>query len=603
MNRLVGRKGGNHDESVLAALTTWVNTAAQYIPIAKPSSRPWYIRKGEVVGHLIDPEGYVNKLKNDEERDLTEAEAKPDAREDNRLDGDEAWGRKTTAIPEDPLRNVNISTLVNWGPDILSNQKGPLEEVLPCNAGTFGGAGPLGHVHTKVPIPLKPDMQPISMPMYGALPAKREFIDKQMDPWFKAVIEPSVSPWGFPCIVVYRNGKPCLVIDYRKINKRTVPDEFPLPIADEEAEDLDQFDGDTFHSPTPFTELARSAEFTFVAPAAESKVLKRHKGHPDAPTLASSPEKKRVRETPRERGPPPRLQFDTPTIANPVSPGTLNDVFGPTIPSMPSTSTVGHTRNTAATTPMDSKIEVMSSDLFGPTPASTPSNVPAGTGAAAATKPRNLKGFFKVVTKEEKEAMQARDAELFRNTHEEREKQQREEKYEAELRTRENACERKRKSRANLRAEKIAAGWVPSAAGRKRRKIVELEKNDTGPSASSSKLAEDWRQYRGFREASRKNNKPQGRKRKIENKPTDASRVNWKNPLIWPHVEMAVAGINPPLSTGESVSALSIRLSVTAPPRPPGYSRCRPGPSKFASSLNSPSRSATHTHHTPLAQS
>ncbi|KAJ7702622.1 hypothetical protein B0H16DRAFT_1748176 [Mycena metata] len=327
-------------------------------------------------------------------------------------------------------------------------------------------------------------------------------------------------------------------------------------IADEETEDLNQFEGEggenRFHSPTPFTELARSAEFTFVAPAAETNVLKRQKGHPDGPTPASSPEKKRVRETPRERSPPPRLQFDAPSVANPVSPGSPNDVFGSTIPCTPSTSPVGCAREAAATTQTESKVEVMLSDVFGPIPASTPLNIAAaGTGAGAATKLRNLKGFFKVVTKEEKEAMQARDAELFRNTREEREKEQREEKYEAELRARENARERKRKSRANLHAERVAAGWVPSTAGRKRRKIVELEKNDPGPSASSSKFAEDSRQYRGFREASRKNNKPQGRKRKIENEPTEASRVNWRNPLIWPHIEMAVVKVGRPWSETE----------------------------------------------------
>ena len=66
--------------------------------------------------------------------------------------------------------------------------------------------------------------------MYGASPAKREVIDKQMKTWFEAdVIEPSVSPWGFPVVISYRNGKPRLVIDYRKLNAKTIPDEFPIP--------------------------------------------------------------------------------------------------------------------------------------------------------------------------------------------------------------------------------------------------------------------------------------------------------------------------------------------------------------------------------------
>jgi hypothetical protein len=120
--------------------------------------------------------------------------------------------------------------VVNWGLDIPVAQHAPLEEVLRRNTAAFGVGGRLGHVDTKVLIPLKPDTQPISMPMYRASPAKHEVIDMQMDKWFEAeVIEPSVSLWGFPCIVVYRNRKPRLVIDYWKLNEHTVPDEFPIP--------------------------------------------------------------------------------------------------------------------------------------------------------------------------------------------------------------------------------------------------------------------------------------------------------------------------------------------------------------------------------------
>ena len=55
-------------------------------------------------------------------------------------------------------------------------------------------------------------------------------MDKQIDDWLHLeVIEPSVSPWGAPAFIVYRNDKPRMVIDYRKLNDRVIPDEFPLP--------------------------------------------------------------------------------------------------------------------------------------------------------------------------------------------------------------------------------------------------------------------------------------------------------------------------------------------------------------------------------------
>jgi hypothetical protein len=55
------------DCSVLAAPTTWVNSAAPYIPIANPSSRPWYVRRGEIVGHLVQPEAFADKPKDEEQ--------------------------------------------------------------------------------------------------------------------------------------------------------------------------------------------------------------------------------------------------------------------------------------------------------------------------------------------------------------------------------------------------------------------------------------------------------------------------------------------------------------------------------------------------------
>jgi hypothetical protein len=283
------------DASVVAAPTTWINTDSPYLPIANPTTRPWYIRKGEVVGHLLDPETYADRPKDEAEmqkytasadairttigtlceQDLANAsfeERVPHA--EDLLEGDHNWGPKTTAVPEDPLPDVDMSTLVNWGPDIPVDVKPRLEEVLCKNAVAFGVGGRLGHVDTKVPIPLKPDTQPISMPMYGASPAKREVINKQMDAWFEAeVIEPSVSPWGFPCIVVYRNGKPRLCVDYRKLNERMVPDEFPIP---RQSEILQALSGAQVLS--SFDALAGFTQLEMADDAKEKMAFRSHRG-------------------------------------------------------------------------------------------------------------------------------------------------------------------------------------------------------------------------------------------------------------------------------------------------------------------------------------
>jgi hypothetical protein len=46
---------GTDTADILAAPTTFILASNPYIPIANPGSRPWYIRSGDIVGHLIDP--------------------------------------------------------------------------------------------------------------------------------------------------------------------------------------------------------------------------------------------------------------------------------------------------------------------------------------------------------------------------------------------------------------------------------------------------------------------------------------------------------------------------------------------------------------------
>ncbi|THU95314.1 hypothetical protein K435DRAFT_666648, partial [Dendrothele bispora CBS 962.96] len=46
---------GTEDASILAAPTTWISSSQPEIPIANTSIRPWIIRAGDVVGHLLNP--------------------------------------------------------------------------------------------------------------------------------------------------------------------------------------------------------------------------------------------------------------------------------------------------------------------------------------------------------------------------------------------------------------------------------------------------------------------------------------------------------------------------------------------------------------------
>ena len=144
---------------------------------------------------------------------------------DEPLDG----GPKTAEPAPAPQKNVSLSE-IDISPDLSPSQKEALMKVLEDNKSAFGLGNRLGSYPAKVNIRLKPDSQPISLPPFPVSPAKREIMDKQIDDWIQMeVIEPSVSPWGAPTFIVYRNDKPRMVIDYRKLNDCVIPDEFPLP--------------------------------------------------------------------------------------------------------------------------------------------------------------------------------------------------------------------------------------------------------------------------------------------------------------------------------------------------------------------------------------
>ncbi|EJD41531.1 hypothetical protein AURDEDRAFT_68734, partial [Auricularia subglabra TFB-10046 SS5] len=72
----------------------------------------------------------------------------------------------------------------------------------------FGFDGRLGRLEGNAKVRTKEGVEPISLPMHGASPEKRRIIEEQLNKWFEqGVIEPSISPWGAPVVIVYRNGK------------------------------------------------------------------------------------------------------------------------------------------------------------------------------------------------------------------------------------------------------------------------------------------------------------------------------------------------------------------------------------------------------------
>ncbi|QRV72119.1 Retrovirus-related Pol polyprotein from transposon [Ceratobasidium sp. AG-Ba] len=141
-------------------------------------------------------------------------------------------GAKTAEWPElEQTPSTKLLEEIDINPKLNKEQKAQIEKIVLQNAEAFGLDGRLGNYPAHVPIKLQDeDTPPIALTPYAHSPAKEEAIDKQIDDWLcLEVITESDSPWAFPVILVYRNDKPRVCIDYRKLNERAIPDQFPLP--------------------------------------------------------------------------------------------------------------------------------------------------------------------------------------------------------------------------------------------------------------------------------------------------------------------------------------------------------------------------------------
>ncbi|KAI0685980.1 hypothetical protein C8T65DRAFT_553421, partial [Cerioporus squamosus] len=117
-------------------------------------------------------------------------------------------GPKTSEAPPEDVPGEALLQTVDISPELDAEGRRKLAEVVLRNKAAFSIDGKLGSVQSRCSIPLRPGAKEISLPPFPSSPAKREVIDKQMDAWIElGVIEPSVSPWGAPGFIVYRNGK------------------------------------------------------------------------------------------------------------------------------------------------------------------------------------------------------------------------------------------------------------------------------------------------------------------------------------------------------------------------------------------------------------
>ena len=232
-----------------------------WIPISNPSPHPRMIRKGDIVGYLVDPEEFFDAPNLEEEFETfarsaqaiaslisissnrtqeessqsvapSEGNSTPEksTADDKQDEEAETYGPKTAELPDlTTYPSEKMEELLDIGshPEHLRERAW---EMLKRRQRAFGFDGRLGHHPSKVHIRTIDGQVPIAVPMYGASPAKRAVMDEQLNKWFEQdVIEPSKSPWSAPVVITYRNGKPRFCVDYRKLNAATTLDEFPIP--------------------------------------------------------------------------------------------------------------------------------------------------------------------------------------------------------------------------------------------------------------------------------------------------------------------------------------------------------------------------------------
>ncbi|MGI4578910.1 reverse transcriptase family protein, partial [Klebsiella pneumoniae] len=96
-------------------------------------------------------------------------------------------------------------------------------------------------------IDLVPGTYPISIPPYRLAPAELEELRKQIDDLKKkGFIKDSSSPWGAPALFVPKKERTMRIcIDYRKLNRVTIKNKYPLPRIDDL---FDQLKGSTYFS-------------------------------------------------------------------------------------------------------------------------------------------------------------------------------------------------------------------------------------------------------------------------------------------------------------------------------------------------------------------
>ena len=216
---------------------TFITKETQLIYITNAGQSPFTLPAGSVIGHARDPYDFLDKEVIKEHMGMVnviQSIYRPQPEiviTDPRQEGEDLEnGPKTMIIPPDPTAKEDLLKTVNINPDLPQEQQDKLKRIIQENHQAFGLDGRLGKPKQELQLQLKPNTKPIALPERRQSPEKQKAIDEQIQKWIEQdVIAPSTAPWNAPLVVVWKNGKPRICVDFRKLNEATIPNKFPLP--------------------------------------------------------------------------------------------------------------------------------------------------------------------------------------------------------------------------------------------------------------------------------------------------------------------------------------------------------------------------------------
>merc|ERR1711951_244363 len=133
---------------------------------------------------------------------------------------------------------VDNNKIFNGHPEAKAKVKSILEKYIDVFAEPGQEVGETDLLEFNVE--LVEDAKPYKARVRPLNPRQRGDLRAQLDQWLdQGVIEPSTSPWGSALVpVLKKDGTTRWAVDYRTLNRMTIPDSYPLPNIQENLERL-----------------------------------------------------------------------------------------------------------------------------------------------------------------------------------------------------------------------------------------------------------------------------------------------------------------------------------------------------------------------------